>query len=289
MKHIRNLMFMAVFATFGIALTGCNSNPSNGQQKAEEENVEGAKMEIVLYNDDTGSIFDENKQRICGFELSGGRTGTMRICTSTEIDLFGANTRYLYIKGNYAYVEFGDALRDKTENGISVKKIEKGSEIHFYLIPGANVSNTQNDTSKEENLSETTSEEETSASTTTWTGASSIEELKQKLNDTYWHINCGGRMYMVHFTNGGVMLYFGLARDGEWANKEFYSSYEVETKRDSGGHNFVSVSFGNDVDSAIDGHYIVAFASKCMIAVLFQHGSPYGQLTYGEYKWNDEL
>lgn len=171
-----------------------------------------------------------------------------------------------------------------------MKKIEKGSEIHFYLIPGANVSNTQNDTPKEENLSETTSEEETSASTTTWTGASSVEELKQKLNDTYWHINCGGLLYMFHFTNGGVMKYFGLARDGEWAeDKEFYSSYEVEMKRDSGGHNFVSVSFGNDVDSAIDGHYIVAFASKCMIAVLFQHGNPCGQLTYGEYKWNDEL
>ncbi len=289
MKYVRKMMFMAALAIFGIVLTGYNTKPSNGQQETEEETVEGAKMEIVLYNDDTGSIFDENKQRICGFELSGGRTGTMHIRTSTDIDLFGTNTRYLYIKGNYAYIEFGDALRDKTENGIPVKKVEKGSEIHFYLIPGANVSNTQNDISKEENLSETTSKGETLASTTTWTGASSIEELKQKLNGTYWHLNDRGMMRKFHFSNGGVTMYTGLANHGEWTDQHSYSSYEVKMHRDTDGNNFLAVSFGDENESMEYREYSMAFAKKCMVIVLFQFGEPIGQLKYGDYNWSDEL
>ena len=142
MKNIRNIIFIAFLAMFGTVLTGCGSNSSNGQQKTEEETVEGAKMEIVLYNDDTGSIFDENKQRICGFELSGGRTGTIRVRTSTDIDLLGTNTHYFYIQGNYVYTEYRDALDENTEKGIPVKRVEKGSEIHFYLIPNKDASNT---------------------------------------------------------------------------------------------------------------------------------------------------
>lgn len=289
MKHVKNIMLMVVLALAGTTLTGCNSNPSNSQQKAEEENVEGAKMEIVLYNDDTGSILDENKQRICGFELSGGRTGTIRVRTSTDIDLFGTNTHYFYIQGNYVYTEYRDALDEKVEKGIPVKKVEKGSEIHFYLIPGTNTSNTNNTASTEDEQSETTSITENPTSATTWTGASSMEELKQKLDGTYWHLNDRGMMRKFHFSNGGVTMYTGLANRGEWTDQHSYSSYEVKMHRDTDGNNFVAVSFGDENERIEYRGFSMAFAKKCMVIVLFQFGEPIGQLKYGDYNWNDEL
>lgn len=80
-----------------LAFPSCTNGGKAGTDGKDVEAFEGAKMEIVLYNDDTGSILDENKQRICGFELSGGRTGTITIRTSTDIDLFGTNTHRFYI------------------------------------------------------------------------------------------------------------------------------------------------------------------------------------------------
>ena len=145
MKQVRSILYAMLMSDFVFVTQSCANGNRTG---TDEDSVDGAKMEIVLYNDETGSILGENKQRICGFELSGGRTGTITVRTSTDIDLFGTDTHRFYIKGNYVYVDYGDALRDRTENGIPVKKVEKGSEIHFYLVPGADVSNTPIATTK---------------------------------------------------------------------------------------------------------------------------------------------
>lgn len=286
MKQIRNYIALAIMLCSVAAFQSC----SNGSKAGTDENsVEGAKMKIVLYNDDTGSIFDENEQRICGFELSGGRTGTITVRTSTDIDLFGTNTHRFYIQGNYVYAEYGDAIRDRTENGIPVKKVEQGSEIHFYLIPGADVTNAPKATEKKEERKAETTEHEVTTTSNTWTGASSMDELKQKLDGTYWHLNDRGMMRKFHFSNGGVTMYSGLANRGQWTDQHSYSSYEVKMHRDTDGNNFVAVSFGGEDEKVEHRGFSMAFAKKCMIVVLFQFGNPVGQLKYGDYNWSDEL
>ena len=286
MRQVRITLYAIMASCLVAVIQSCANGNKSG---ADENSVEGAKMEIVLYNDDTGSILDENKQRICGFELSGGRTGTITIRTSTDIDLFDTNTHRFYIQGNYVYAEYGDAIRDRTENGIPVKKIEQGSEIHFYLIPGADVTNTPKVTEKKEERKTETTEREVTTSTNTWTGASSMDELKQKLDGTYWHLNDRGMMRKFHFANGGVTMYSGLANRGQWTDQHSYSSYDVKMHRDTDGNNFVAVSFGGEDEKVEHRGFSMAFAKKCMIVVLFQFGNPVGQLKYGDYNWSDEL
>lgn len=286
MRQVR----ITLYAIMTFCLVAIIQSCTNGNKSVADENsIEGAKMEIVLYNDDTGSILDENKQRICGFELSGGRTGTITVRTSTDIDLFGTNTHRFYIQGNYVYAEYGDAIRDRTENGIPVKKTEQGSEIHFYLIPGADVTKTPKVTEKKEDKKVETTEREVTTSTNTWTGASSMDELKQKLDGTYWHLNDRGMMRKFHFANGGVTMYSGLANRGQWTDQHSYSSYDVKMHRDTDGNNFVAVSFGGEDEKVEHRGFSMAFAKKCMIVVLFQFGNPVGQLKYGDYNWSDEL
>ena len=133
------------------------------------------------------------------------------------------------------------------------------------------------------------SEAEESVSTKTWTGASSMDELKRKLDGTYWHLNDRGMMRKFHFSNGGITMYTGLANRGKWTGQHSYSSYEVNMRRDTGGNNFVAVSFGGEDEAVEHRGFSIAFAKKCMIVVLFHFGNPIGQLEYGDYDWSDEL
>lgn len=137
---------MALVIVFCLASCGGNGKVS-----------QGIEMEIILYNDDTGEVLDANEKRICGFELSGGRKGIIHIRTSQDIDFFGATTKHIYLQKGYAYAEFSDALRDKTENGVPFQKEDKGSEIHYYLIPsGKIIKETTSSTSEKASMSRET-------------------------------------------------------------------------------------------------------------------------------------
>lgn len=124
-----------------------------------------------------------------------------------------------------------------------------------------------------------------------WTGASSLEELKSKIVGTAWHCNVGGLIYQFEFSESTVIRRTTMARTGKWSNDEnsvISYPYTVEVKRDSGGNNFVVVRFGDGSDLEHMDQQI-AFGNKCQIVVYFMHGEVVEHLTYGEFTWDDEL
>lgn len=292
LKSGKMKILQTILMLFAVTFTACNNI---NKTESNENSVEGTKMEIVLYNDDTGSIFDENKQRICGFELSGGRKGTLSFRTSTDIDFFGSNTHWFYIQGNYAYVEFGDAIRDRTENGIPIKKVEQGNEVHFYLMPNTDRSNTPKTTARKEIKQ---SESEVPTSTKTWTGASSVDELKTKLVGTIWHCKMspqyGGYIIKFVFSENSVKKYTADPQEGKWHDGYETFSYSINVERDHDGKNQVMVLLTND-DNRQKGHLEgIAFYDKCT-TVVYGLGTNVGgwrtaqNMTYGDFEWSDEL
>lgn len=134
--------------------------------------------------------------------------------------------------------------------------------------------------------------EATERESKTWSGASSIEELRNKLDGTTWTTDpdaqYGGLMFKFVFSNGTLKRYSAQGRDGHWSSDYLSFNYTMEKKRDSGGNNFVAISFGDgsDIDHA---HQTIAFINHCLIAVWFIEGNPAGNLKYGDFKWNDDL
>ncbi len=92
------------------------------------------KMTFVLYSDNTGAVLNEDEERICGFELWGNRKDPIHLRMATSIDLFGINTDDVYLASGYAYIEYGDALKEEIQNGFAYNKIEKDAEIQYQLF-----------------------------------------------------------------------------------------------------------------------------------------------------------
>lgn len=137
-------------------------------------------------------------------------------------------------------------------------------------------------------------EEKKEAPSNTWTGAESLEELKTKLNGTTWHSQPNKRydgiMYKFVFDNGRIKRYSALAKDGKWSNDVVsFSSYKVEQKRDSGGENFIQVSFGDLESDLAHAPQQIAFIDKCKTVAWFINGNLAGMLTFGDYTWSDNL
>lgn len=141
----------------------------------------------------------------------------------------------------------------------------------------------------------------TTPSSNTWTGASSEEELRQKLDGTYWHTDPSATkkdrafIYELHFFNGKVSMktYMNAKvierpTDKKWigGDDEFvYPSYEI--KYHSRG-NFISVDFGQDEDLKLAYRsFSIAFMENSRIATLFQFGEPDGLLKFGRFNPNN--
>lgn len=128
-----------------------------------------------------------------------------------------------------------------------------------------------------------------------WTGASSLEELRNKIVGTTWTCqntgsNYNGLIYKFEFSDGVLKKYSTMKKNGAWSNAPITYSYSIEQKRDSGGHNYISISFGDDSD--LDhARQFIAFIDKCTVAVWGYSGGTKMPLplTYGDYEWNDEL
>lgn len=123
-------IIIALFSTL-MSFTSCSEQRPTSVE-VEDQKGEASDLEIILFNDDTGEIRDGSGNRVCGYELMGGRNKP-HLYLKSEIDFFGVSTKYIYLYGGYAYVEFGDALDGNYENGIAYSKEEKGTEIHYYL------------------------------------------------------------------------------------------------------------------------------------------------------------
>lgn len=127
----------------------------------------------------------------------------------------------------------------------------------------------------------------------TWTGASSVEELSQKIKGTIWHIKpnerYGGLMFRYVFTNNGtVKKYSALAKDGAWG-KCIEFTYTIKMVRGDDGENYASIKFGDDSD--LDhARQEINFWNKCMSVQWFMSWGQTGvPMTYGDYQWNNGL
>lgn len=137
-------------------------------------------------------------------------------------------------------------------------------------------------------------------SSDTWTGASSEEELRRKLDGTYWHSDPSASrkerlfIYEFHFFNGKISIKTFMnakanARqtDKRWIEDEefIYPSYEI--KYHSRG-DFLSVDFGNEEDLKLEYRsFSIAFMENCRIATLFQFSEPDGMLKFGRFNPNN--
>ena len=154
---------------------------------------------------------------------------------------------------------------------------------------------------EEDSNDDSYSESSRASSANTWTGASSKEELRGKLDGTYWHSDPNATkkdrlfIYEFHFFNGKVSMktYTNAkanmrATDKKWIEDDdefIYPSYEINYH--SRG-NFLSVDFGQDENLEL--HYrsfSIAFMENCKIATLFQFGDPDGLLKFGRFNPNN--
>ena len=134
----------------------------------------------------------------------------------------------------------------------------------------------------------------------TWTGASSVEELRQKLDGTYWHTDPSATkkdrlfIYELHFSNGKIsMKTYTNAKanerptDKKWVggDDEFvYPSYKINYH--SRG-DFISVYFGQEEDLKLEYRsFSICFMENCRIATLFHFGEPDGLLKFGRFNPN---
>lgn len=125
-----------------------------------------------------------------------------------------------------------------------------------------------------------------------WTGATSIEELESKLDGTTWtskpNLSYGGLMYKFVFSNGIVSKYCTRAKNGCWNNDCIKYRYTIQQKRDSNGAPFAAVKFG-DGSNLDNAQQTIAFIDHCQRAVWFIEGNMAGELTFGDYQWEDDL
>lgn len=127
-----------------------------------------------------------------------------------------------------------------------------------------------------------------------WTGASSIEELAQKIEGTTWTTKeaiarFGGLIYKFEFSNGIVKKYYTRAVNGGWTNDYIAFPYEIKQKRDSGGVPFAAIYFGDGSDLAHANQSIAFIGKHCTKPVWFFEGNPAAELKFGDYKWDNEL
>ena len=106
----------------------------------------------------------------------------------------------------------------------------------------------------------------------TWTGASSVSELRQKLEGTSWYINQEGLKRKLVFSDGAITMYTSL--DGDFDNEgHYYNSYEIKSKE-----GYLFVFFGFDEEHMGDRDFGICFTDSK--AIFTQFGKPIGQLTF---------
>ena len=107
----------------------------------------------------------------------------------------------------------------------------------------------------------------------TWTGASSVSELRQKLDGTSWYINEKGLKRKFAFSNGSVTMYTSMDGNFDENDGHYYNSYEAKSQ----GQFFV-VFFGGSEKHMEYRSFSIGFAQDK--AILFQFDKPIGELTF---------
>ena len=124
-----------------------------------------------------------------------------------------------------------------------------------------------------------------------WTGATSINELENKIKGTWWNYvgDSYGIAYKFHFdSNGKVTIYKGSSRNGEWLSEKTFP-YKVKQMRMNNGNAFASVQIQDDEKEMKYSGFALNFTNHGMRVILTQFGSEIGQLRYGNYQFKDGI
>jgi LysM repeat protein len=118
----------------------------------------------------------------------------------------------------------------------------------------------------------------------TWTGATSIAELKKKLPGTSWYINVEGLLYEFEFSSTTVKVYSTILRNSNGRNEDYISSpYSIGQSRDGQGNAYASVSF-TILTNKIDAGF--GMWNHCSDVSFFIGPTNCGEVTYGRYEWS---
>ena len=107
----------------------------------------------------------------------------------------------------------------------------------------------------------------------TWTGASSVSELRQKLDGTSWYINQRGLKRKLVFSNGTLTMYSSLDGNFNSSDGHYYNSYEIKSKE-----GYLFVFFGFDEEHMGDRDFGICFTDSK--AIFTQFGKPIGELSF---------
>lgn len=285
-------IIISVLFAFGLVLSSCNNSTSTSDNS--DNNSSKPLYTCTLYEDNNGELKNSEGERICAVKAYS-RGEPMSLNLSTDVSWSGLELKKVYLRAGNVYDELPLSSNYKELTPIATYEMAtQGSDLNLSFFSLADNADTKEriQMQKEKRESEQAEREKArlEADKKTWRGAESLEELKSKLNGTTWHIVTRGIVYKFVFENGSIRRYSAMAKDGKWGNDVVYfSSYEVTQKRDSGGHNFIQVSFG-DLNSDLEhAPQQIAFIDKCKTVAWFINGNPCGLLTYGDYEWSDSL
>ena len=295
------LWFVVIIASISLLCVGVNyllngnGSKSTDAEAAKDENK--PQMTMILYNDDSGEIRDENNMRISGFKIYG-RSGTITAYLNTSISFFGKTTEKIYLHEGKAYTSFDDYCYHEDTTGTPFKKEEVGTEIHFlfYSPNGGNAKVVEK--SVDQKIRE----------------AKTVAEVRRLIDGTTWHYTEDlsyskiGCWLKVVFRGGQYTCYYAKPSDGKWT-KSKSGTYKIEEGRYSNtGEKYISVKWDGDIfaefmavpcefemttdnftvhvfssftdhmNTALHGHYYTATRGRT-------HGS--GQMEFGDYTWNN--
>lgn len=275
-----------------------NGSPTAASSK--ESKNKNFTLELVLYNDDSGDILDQDGKRLGGFTLSGGRTDMMIIRFASEMNFFGTITDRIYLKDGYAYSDFKDELDGNTAHGIAYERKDKGAEVHFILHGKTKTADSK------QNTNVMTVEDKLKA-------AKTVAEVKKLIDGTTWHstenldnseIQCWVK---VVFKGGNYISYYAFPSDGKWTEGG-RGAYTVEEGRYSNtGKKYISVNWVGKINgkgefitvalpfemslSYTGTNFQLAVHSRANDALTSPSGHMitkiyYATMEYGDYKWN---
>lgn len=123
-----------------------------------------------------------------------------------------------------------------------------------------------------------------------WTGAKSLDELKQKINGTRWYVidKNTSRVFNLDFRGGNCTISISPVNYEDWSAKTVSCKYQIN--RGSEG-NAAEIVLGKTYDDEVtfSGYVIVFEPGGAKRAVLFQFNNLCGELRQGQYKFNDGI
>ncbi len=269
----------------------------------------GTDYVLLYYNDEYGTLYDRNGKRICGVSRGYSSAGDLHVKFTKTISFYNSTTNELLIKDNYVYLSSSDLIDDKyrkegepTTRKASSKIVDENDAViyEFFKIDAdterAERERAEREAAEREAAERAERERAECEAANIWTGASSIEELEQKIEGTTWSTDpvkgADGLIFKFVFSNGTLKKYVTRPSRGEWTDEPEIFTYKIEKRRDGLGKMFAAICFGEGLG---DGNlsrmvqHIIFTGKNCTEPVWCMYDKPVAALNFGDYKWDDEL